>query len=126
MVLDFDTKAGADLNATANSYVEEGCIAWDPHASRQCAVGIGCALKLVDTREMEVANQHLTAHDEAIRYVAVVTIQFYILTVSTKQMNILHLRIIPCRPRLMYSGFFLIVTFLLLCTGAWTTTPTSP
>jgi hypothetical protein len=52
-------------------YVEEGCISWDPHASKHCAVGLGSALKLVDTREMEVTAQHAGAHDETIRYASV-------------------------------------------------------
>jgi hypothetical protein len=66
-VLNFDGKEASSGDANAGTYVEEGCVAWDPHASKQCAVGIGCALKLVDTREMEVVNQHGTAHDETIR-----------------------------------------------------------
>lgn len=67
-MLDFDAKAGkGSADANAGRYVEEGCIAWDPHNAKQCAVGIGCALKLVDTREMEVVNQYASAHDETIR-----------------------------------------------------------
>ena len=69
MVLDEDIKS-SDQQAWAGSHIEEGCIAWDPHSSKQCAVGIGSALKLVDTREMEVTAHHATAHDETIRYVS--------------------------------------------------------
>jgi hypothetical protein len=68
-VLDFEStsnQGGDDLNAAM--YVEEGCIAWDPHAAKHCAVGLGGALKLVDTREMEITAQHASAHDETIRY----------------------------------------------------------
>lgn len=57
----------SDAGNTVFPHVEEGSVAWDPHSSKQCAVGIGGALKLVDTREMEITAEHTNAHDEAIR-----------------------------------------------------------
>ena len=69
LILDEDTKAASGGAQTGlGLHVEEGCIAWDPHSAKQCAVGLGCGLKLVDTREMEVTAHHATAHDETIRY----------------------------------------------------------
>jgi hypothetical protein len=68
-VLDFESNATQGNDLSAAMYVEEGCIAWDPHASKQCAVGLGNGLKLVDTREMEVTAHHATAHDETVRCV---------------------------------------------------------
>ena len=63
-----DASAGTGVDRAGAMYIEEGCVAWDPHSAKQCAVGIGSALKLVDTREMEITSQQLKAHDEAIRY----------------------------------------------------------
>lgn len=65
-----DTESPKSPSSGNLLHVEEGCVAWDPHFSKQCAVGIGAALKLVDTRDMEVTAAHHTAHDEAIRYVS--------------------------------------------------------
>jgi hypothetical protein len=61
-----DSAGGVDA-FDEQSYTEEGSAAWDPHSPKLCAVTIGCALKLVDTREMEVTSQQLNAHDETIR-----------------------------------------------------------
>jgi len=55
--------------STGKKIVEEGCVAWDPHASKQCAVGIDRSLRIVDTREMEVCAEQPGAHAEAIRSV---------------------------------------------------------
>lgn len=72
MVLDYDENnrnSSADgLMGTGGAHIEEGCIAWDRHSSRLCAVGYGKDLKLVDTREMEVTSTKTDAHDGNIRW----------------------------------------------------------
>jgi hypothetical protein len=67
LVLSENSKSDDQKGWSGGAHLEEGCIAWDPHSSQQCAVGLGNALKLVDTREMEVTAHHATAHDETIR-----------------------------------------------------------
>jgi WD40 repeat protein len=50
-----------------SQYLQEGCVCWDPHNAKQCAVGLGRALRLVDTREMEITSEQVGAHEENIR-----------------------------------------------------------
>jgi EARP and GARP complex-interacting protein 1 len=66
LILDFESKQNG---SSGGGFVEEGCISWDPHSSKQCAVGIGKGLRIVDTREMEVVHAQPNAHDETIRCV---------------------------------------------------------
>ncbi|KAJ1432272.1 hypothetical protein B484DRAFT_447906 [Ochromonadaceae sp. CCMP2298] len=60
---------GLALDDESQGFLQEGCVAWDPHNSKQCAVGLGRALRIVDTREMEITSEQIGAHEESIRSV---------------------------------------------------------
>jgi WD40 repeat protein len=65
---------GEELSGDIQQHVknvsyDEGCLCWDPHNEKEFVVGYGSDLKFVDSREMEVSQLKVTAHDDTIRSV---------------------------------------------------------